>query len=342
MADRITGLGATLKEFRLQSGEVTIADACRRASERLKGAERRRVELGQLKVQDASLVDTSDGDVVCQMDEFSWGLFAKLLNIPLPYLLRLGAKMRALNANYWLGLHHDKEIEIVFRDGELLEVKDGMEVEKGDILDLLNHIVPGGSILRASSGTNSVIWDVIDERRKYSGRDAVWVPGMRVVVRDGLNAPEINPMFVSTSSCGSIECAEYFEKLNIKSLGYNDILHVVGERMSDCVNCADSLFNSYKRIESEEVPNTRRRIALYCRENAVPDRVRKYAVSAYDESGLVRGDFGAIISVFSTLGFSEEVKPASERKLQKLAGHIVTKAHSEERCDKCDALSVEQ
>lgn len=341
MADNLTGLGMTLKEHRLQNGEVTVADACRRASERLRGATRERYELGALKVDGSQLVVAESGEAVCQMDEYSWGLFAKLLNIPLPYLLRLGAKMRALNVNYWLQSYHDKEVELVYRDGELLELKEGMEVEQGDVLEILNRVVPGGTIVRASNPTNAVMWDVVDERRKYEADRGSWVPGMRVVVKDGLNAPEITPIFVSEDSCGTIECAEHFDKLNIKSLGYNDILHVIGERMTDCVNCADGLFNAYRRIERETVPNARRRIALYCKENGIPERVGKYATSLYEDAPNSRGDFGNIISVFSTLGFSEEVKPASERKLQKLAGHIVTKAHAEDRCDKCDNLTVD-
>lgn len=341
MADRVTGLGQTLKEHRLQNGEVTIADACKRASERLKGAERGKYELGELKIESSSLMVSDSGEVLAEMDEFSWGLFAKLLNIPLPYLLRLGSAMRALNVNYWLQSCHDKEVELVLRDGELLDIKEGMEIEQGDVLDILNRAVPGGIIIRASNPTNAVMWDVLDTRRRYEASFGSWVPGMRVVVKEGLNAPDVAPIFVNEESCGTIECADYFDKLNIKSLSYNDILHVIAERVTDCVNCSDSLFGAYRGIEREDVPNARRRVALYCREHNIPDRVRKYAVSAYDESGLARGEFGDIISVFSTLGFSEEVKPASERKLQKLAGHIVTKAHGEDRCEKCDALSVE-
>lgn len=340
MADSLTGLGFTLKEYRLQNGEVSVAEACRKASERMRGATTGRFELGQLNVDGGSLVDSESGEVLCQMDEFAWSLFAKLLSIPLPYLMRLGQKMRAINVNYWLASYHDKEVELTYRDGELLKVKEGVEIERGDILELLNSVVPGGVILRASNPTNAVMWDVIDTRKRYDSDRGHWVPGMRVVVKEGLNAPDVTPIFVSEESCGTIECADYFDKLNIKSLGYGDILRVVAERMADCVNCADSLFSSYRKIEGDEVPNTRRRILLYCREHGVPSRVERYAVSAYDGSGLVSGDFGNIISVFSTLGFSNEVKPASERKLQKLAGHIVTKAYSEERCDKCDSLSV--
>lgn len=341
MADKLTGLGMTIKEHRAQNGEVTIADACQRAAERFRGAKREKVELGQLNVTGSELVMGESGEVIAEMDDYAWGLFCKLLNIPQPYLNRLGSKMRAMNVNYWLTSYHDKEVVLVHRDGELLDIKEGIVIEQSDVLDILNRAVPGGIILRASNPTNAVMWDIVDTRRRYEGDGGWWVPGMRVVVKEGLNAPDISPIFVSEDSCGTIECAECFDKLNIKSLGYSDILHVIAERVTDCVNCADGLFRTYRDIEGEAVPNTRRRVTHYCNEHGIPERVGKYAVAACDDAGLVNGDFGDIIAVFSNLGFADEVKPSSERKLQKLAGHIVTKAHSEDRCDKCDALSVE-
>ena len=116
---------------------------------------------------------------------------------------------------------------------------------------------------------------------------------------------------------------------------------MVNERICDCVNARDHLFGMYEKMSREIVPNTRRRVALYCREHNVPDRVKSYALNQFDDLGLSTGSFGDIIALFGTLGFVDEVKQSSERKLQKLAGHIVTKSAGEDRCQACDSLAVE-
>lgn len=336
--DKTTGLGQTVSERRADGGEMSLEDACIASAERMRDAVRMRTELGQIKVSDGRIL-LSDEDIA-GVDDVAWGIFAKLLQIPLPYLKRLGSKMRALNVNYWLEQYHDKEAVVTYRNGELIEISDGIEIEKGDILDILYGAMPDGTIFNAIAQTNSVIWDVIDWSRSYGG-DEKFVPGMRVVVKEGLNAPEVVPIFMSFDSCGIIECAETFEPINIKSLGYNDILHVVGERISDCINFSDGLFAAYGKVKDVDIPNARRRIRHYCEEHNLPKRVQAYALGTFDDAGLSNCNYGNIIGLFSTLGFIDEVKQSSARKLQRLAGHIVTKAMSEDRCEKCDALTLE-
>lgn len=337
--DKTTNLGMTIKEYRVQNGEVSIDDACRRASERMRGAKKEIVELGSLSVDGGSL--SVDGKVVANMDDFAWTMFAKLLDIPTPYLMRLGTGMREANVGYWLDVYRDKEVSIVYRDMELVDMSDGVEVQESDVLDILNARVPGGIILRAFSQTNSVVWDVVDLRKVYAGSYDTYFPGMRVVVKKGLNAPEVSPIFVSENSCGTIECADYFDKLNIKSMSYGDILRLVSERVIDCTCCMDGLFEAFKKVEGEEVRNPRRRVALYCREHGIPSRIRSYCLERLDGARLRSTTYSNIIALFSTIGFVDEVKQSSERKLQKLAGHIITKAKTESRCSACDSLEVE-
>ena len=337
--DKTTNLGMTMKEYRIQNGEVSISEACKRASERMRGATRMNVELGSVSVSDNIL--SVNGEIVANMDDFAWTLFASLLNIPAPYLMRLGNKMRAANVEYWLDAYKDKQVSMVVKDMELVELVDGMEISQADILDILNKVVPDGIMLRAFSQTNSVVWDVVDIRKAHVGRYDTYFHGMRVVVKKGLNAPEVSPIFVSENSCGTIECADYFDRLNIKSMTYGDILRLVSERMIDCLMCADGLFEAFKKIESEEVPYPKRRVTLYCREHGISDRVKSYAVNRLEEACLRSANYGNIIGLFSTIGFFDEVKQSSERKLQKLAGHIITKAKTESRCSACDSLEVE-
>lgn len=327
-----------MREFRIQNGEVTLADACREASSRFDGATRQTVMLGDLATDEKRLAIY--GEAVASLDDYAWQLLAKLLGIPVPYMCRMGSGMRSVNVNYWLSAYSDKEATLIYRSGSLLDAIDGVEISAADMLDAAYSAVPDGIVLRAWSQTNSTIWDIVDIGRHYESARDVYYPGMRVVLKKGLNAPEIVPILVADSSCGTIECADRFEPLNIKSMGYGDIMRMVSERVRAVMSSHDALFGAMGDIEGVDVPSPRRRIALYCREHAVPGRVTDKAISIFDDTGLDSASYGDIIGLFSTLGFLDGVKRASDRKMQRLAGHIVTRALSEKRCAVCDSLDV--
>lgn len=332
-------MGMSLDEWRVQHGTVTLSDACREEALRYKGSESKRAELGSISFENSVMF--VGFDAFADMDDYAWTLFAKLLDIPIPYLLRLSSRMRASNVEYWLGVNSDKEVCMVVKDMELVELRDGMEISKGDVLDMLLSEMPMGEVMSAFSQSNAVVWDVIDTSRSYESETGVFIPGMRVVVKDGLNAPDISPIFVCKETCSVFECADILPKINIKSLGYSDILHVISNRISDCSKIAGQIFNMYRKVESIDVPEPKRRVALYCKEHGVSDRVRSYAISTFDESGLSEATLGDIIALFGGLGHLNEVKQASARRLQKLCGHIVTHAAGESRCGVCDSLAVD-
>lgn len=339
MADLLTGLGITIDESRSIHGHVSLSSLASQAKERERNSEFVECQIGQVKVNDAGLVVA--GEPKCPMDDMAYEVLGKLFDIPLQYLLKLGRSMKNANIMYWIERMSDKDAVFVFRDGGLVDVKVDARIEVADVLGVLDDGIPGGVVMGSSQQPNATMLDIYMPHASYehSGRD--FLGGVRAVVKRGLKAPEIAPIFVDADSCGIIECAENVERVSIKNLGYGDIMRVVEEQVVGSVASLDGLFESYCSIANKMVDNPRRRIALYCREHAVPDRVCSYAMGAYAGSGARSACYGDIISLFSVMGFVDEVKQQSERKMQRLAGHIVTKARSEHRCGKCDSIVLE-
>lgn len=335
MGDRVTGLGQTIDAYELMNGIVSITDAYKYMKDKEDGAQHLTCQMADLSIDNGSLL--YKGDSISLLSDDGYEKLCKLLNIPTPYLLRLPHKMRKLNIEYWFDAMGDKEVSMTYKDGELLEIFDGWDIKITDIMGIFMDCMPQGSIFKVSNQANSTIFDMYDENIWFETEYDMYFGGIRLVHRKGLKAPDIVPIFLNANSCGIIECSTYLEKLSIKNLSYKDIMQVIRERVSNCLDALPHLFHMFESIAEQRILNPHRRIALYCREHNVPERVRSYALASYDESGLTDADFEVLIDLFSSLGYANEVKQASERKLQQLAGYIIIKAHGENRCDKCDS-----
>ena len=322
----------------MKNGSMELARVCMAESERYKGARFFETEMGDIAIDSGSMY--IGGEELCSMDEYGWQLFAKLLDIPTPYMSRMGGDLRTANVMGWLRRFADKSVSGAVKDGYLIELNAGLEISKGDVLEILLREMPLGEVLSAFSQSNSTILDIANPVQIYEGEDGFFVPGVRVVLKSGLNAPEFSPILVEESTSAVIEFGEYFCKLNIKSLSYNDILNVIASRVRECVKCADDIFHIYRGAECGSIKDVRRRVSWLCRENGLPPRVESYAVGRIDELGLCDATNGDIIALFGLLGYINEVKQSSARKSQRIAGHIAMRYGAEHRCSKCDALEI--
>ena len=335
MSDRVTGFGQTIDEYEMVNGIVELRDAYIRLVDIEEGAVTVQCRMRELSIDDGAL--QYNGEHIVFLDDEGYGKICKLLRIPTPYILRLNKPLKKVNIEYWFDFFKDKEVSVTYKNGELIEITDGIEIKLLDLLDMLNALLPEGRIFRTYAQTNAVVFDVYSEDYSFDTENDTFFGGIRLVYKKGLKAPDISPIFINVNSCGIIECSAYLEKLIIKNLSYKDILRVIQERFENCIDALGSLFHVFQDMAGDIVPNPHRRIALYCREHGMPDRVRSYALSSFDESGLQSATYEQLIGLFSVLGYTDEVKQASERRLQQLAGYIISKAKSEHRCGKCDA-----
>lgn len=337
----MTNLGQTLDEYQNMNGDILLSDLYYRAMKRYDGSRTDTVALGDLHIYENRMTCEST-QVQVHLDDVAYEKMCSLLGIPYAYLMRLGTEMRKINIEYWFNQNADKEVEMTTKGDVLVELHAGAEIKVVDVLASLDAVIDGAKVFKVSHQKNSTLVDVYDENLVgYSVGDNTFLGGLRVDIKAGLKAPVISPIFIDVDSCGIVECSNFLEPLNIKSLSYGDILNVIDERLDNCFGALPRLFESMKAIWDEEVPSPRRRIALYCREHAVPDRVRAYALDKFDDSGFESATFGDIICLFGVMGYIDEVKLSSELRMQRLAGYIVMKAHNERRCSSCDATLVE-
>jgi hypothetical protein len=249
--------------------------------------------------------------------------------------------MRNENISYWIERYQDKSIDIKTKDGPLIEMKDDIRIEMADVISILNDICPLGYIFNVINQTNSTSMDIIRMDSGTEVDEVGYLGGIRVNIRHGLVAPDISTIIMNESSCAIIDCAPYLDKLTIKGLTYDDILRVIRERLQNCFDSVPSLISSFASIADDSIPNAHHRISLYCREHGLPERVRSYALSTFDDTGLETATYGDIINLFGVLGYIDEIKESSSRKLQRLAGYIVIKTSGEQRCHNCDSVIIE-
>ena len=340
MADKNTGLGQTLADYEMMNGEVYLSDIIAQIRRIYEGTKTDTVELFQLEIDDGTLTHPDLGQMV-HLEDDDYEKLCKIVNIPSKYILKLNRGMRKANLEYWFEEMGESEVSITYRADQIVEIKEHDEIKPLDVLGIVRDAIPNAKLFKVTNQTNSQIYDIYDEEAEYLIGDSCYYGGLRLVLKRGLNAPDICPIFINTGSCGIIECSTYLEKMMIKSLAYKDILRVIQERVMNCIEAEPLLFGTFEKMCGEEVDQPHRRIALYCREHAIPERIKAYALQHFDEACLQTATYEDIISLFSVIGYVEEVKQASERKMQQLAGYIIVKAKGEKRCSHCDATLIE-
>lgn len=340
MSCSVTGLGQTLDQYTIINGDVRLADLFHQLVEKEEGAKRVKAHLGEMAIENGGIVKS--GDKLCELDNAGYEMIGKMLCIPTPYLLKLSAELKKANIEFWFSQYGEKEVEITIKDGLLIDLVENMRIEMTDVLRIANAVMPDAHVFNVVQQTNATQIDVYTDSEVFETERDTYLRGMRIIVKDRLAAPEISPIFINTSSCGIVEMSSYLEKLIIKNLTYHDILRTIMERMRNCSDAAAPLFAIFRDIAGDEVHDPRRRIQHYCKEHNVPERVAAYAAKAYDDSGFSGASIEDLVCLFSTLGFVDEVKQSSVRKLSQLAGHIIVCSRGEKRCAACDAMLIEE
>ena len=321
----------------VQNGSMKLGEVCKKAADEREGSETIAAQMEDVSVEGGLSVY---GDRIAEMDDAAWRMFSRLLDIPTPYFMRLERPMREANAGYWLKKFFDKDITMVVKDGKLISLSAGMEIDMLDVLDSVYTSFPGSIVLDVEQSVSSTVLDIISPEAFGSVHGESWRGGVRLAVKPGLRAPDIHPLLVGESTSCIVEFAELFEPLSIKSMSYRDIIRMVSERAGDCISSLDSMIRTFGIIDSEDVPEPRRRIVHLCREHGVSDRLKSKVMGEFDDHWLSGAESGDIIMLFGTLGLVGGVGRAGGVRLQRVAGHMISSAHSEHRCSKCDSLEV--
>lgn len=362
MADRFTGLGKTMTEYMQEGGReiIDVREAYERAKDAMSEVERIEVMGEDLKVVNDDLF-VVNGNVMGEDDLeivghiMCFDKIGAMLQIPVPYLSRLGHEMRAENINYWLRKLGDKKFSIGTRKSidttpnviEFSEAK-RQSIDFVDCLQILLENVGGSSkIMRTDSSLGHTQIDILISGKRFNIAGEVYTAGVRFVHKRKFQAPEVSPIFMNEASCGIIECDGYLEPISIRDLSYDDILRVIGEKVANAVDSIDGLAYTMGEVYDDEVPRMRKRIIHMYSEHGLPSRVRATSLTCFDEYRLgtakdETGTLGELIDLITSSCFISEIKMNSVRKLQRLAGYVVVKSHHEHRCNNCDAILVDE
>lgn len=339
MADRVTGFGETIDEFEERNGDLVPLERLVEAErETYGGADKIEASMGDVRATGDGVV--VEGELVAGWDDGAADVMSKLLGIPGAYMRRLDVGMQCVNANWWLERLGEKDVTLVVKDGALVDACAGQRIERLDVMEAIGRQCPGFDVLDVVHQANSTTIDIIDRSCAKPTERETWCMGVRVVHKSGLNAPDMSPMMMSLDSCSVVEFASP-DAINIKGLSYPDVLRVIEDRVGFCASTCVDHFKRYLSIAGCDVRNPRRRISLISREHGLPERVKAYALAAFDDSGLQGATYEDIVDLFASLPHKDEVKGASARRLQRIAGFVATKGASERRCTVCDSVLVD-
>lgn len=363
MADKYTDLGKTINEYINEGGReiITVEDAYKRALSAYESVDK--VELSgseivvknddMFRVVESDLDGNEELDIIGHIACFD--KIGALLQIPVPYLGRLGCDMRANNINYWLSKASDKKFRLGTRKStdeatpNLIEFSEAQRqsIDFVDCLRILFEKVGGSSrIIRTDSSLGHTQIDILIPEKRYDVGE-LYMAGVRFIHKRKFQAPEVSPIFLNESSCGIIECDDYLAPINIRDLSYDAILDVIGDKVETAVDCLDGLAFTMSEVYDQEIPRMRKRIMHMYQEHGLPARIKATSLTCFDEYRMgmpvdESGTTGELIDLISSSCFIAEVKPNSVRKLQKLAGYVVVKSHKEHRCNNCDAILVDE
>ena len=340
MADRVTGFGRTIEEFEDYECVKTMGETYEYVASEMRN-DRVVVSLfDSLDISDGGVLFDED-DELCKLDEYGYELLGKCVGIPTAYLNRLSDEMKITNIMWWFGQMRDKEVTLRVRDSKLVGASVGIEIQQADVLKILDEQCADWSVINIANMTNSVQIDLVDLENAYATNCDTYSPGIRVIVRRGLNAPVISPIFLNQDSCAIVDLGEPDDEFSIKGFSYDEILALIAARVKQCAGYCEPSFKRFCGFDETDIPKPRRRASLYCREHGIPDRARAYVVDVFDELNITKATYGELVNIISSMPYSDGVSASTARRFQLVAGHIMSHGPKEGRCKACDAVMLE-
>lgn len=358
MADTYTGLGKTLEEYVNGAGNelTTLLSAYQKTVANSNEITKQEFKMGEIYVKNDDLFLKEDDVLIGHINCFD--KISSLLKIPNPYLMRLSIDMRAININYWFDSLKDSVVSVWTRSFDhdvkpwVVNFIDAskMRIELEDCLrELVEHAGGNSYIFNTDSSLGYTQIDILIPEKRYNINGIYFNGGIRFIHKKKLQAPEIVPIFLNENSCGIAECDGYLDALSIRELSYDQILSAIGNKIDNAVDSLDGLAYVMRDVANDEIPMMRKRAIHMCDEHGVPGRVKYTVVNCFDEyrayDDKYADGFGTnmeLISLFTSSCFISEIKMNSVRKLQKLSGYVFVKARREHRCNKCDAILLDE
>jgi len=335
MVEWLQSMGQPIEEHQRLNGEINLEKVYKDLKKAYEKTTETEVCLGDLTLEGPQL--KNQGKNFLKLDDRAYEIIASYLDIPVPYMSRLNINLKNANVSYWFDYLKEKEASFVHEDEMLVDIK-VPRVELIDVIKLVLESMPSTELFNVERGANGTTMDILSKDKNDSSMDS-YRGGVRVsVTSTRLIAPVIYPLLVAEGSCAIFGAANAFPALNIMKMTYADILNLTSGRIEDAYSSIKGLLGGIETLSQDLYDNPERMIKLLCKEHGVAERLKKYALNKFSDSGLSELDAESMSTLFGLMGHVQEIKWNSAEKSHKVAGHILLTHTTEERCPKCQNL----
>lgn len=348
MADEITGLGYETDASSFNTLETQLI-ALRHAEAR---HDTQIVPLRELNAAGGYIKRTAGvGVKEFPLDKTALKAVGSFLDIPVPYLLRIGSSLAEENINWHLTQNSDVEVEIVSTDGEITEVRspDSLAVTPLEVTEILAKIMGADTLVnRVSYGLNGTTYELTNplvQRNPARRVGDITYGGLRIVLPKAgrLNhAPEVGTYLnrlICTNGAFTVVSGDI---IVVSGLTHEDVLNRFEAVSSDVWNRLPRMLEAYVSLDDRPIEDPMRMVQVYALENNIADkyttRAQAFVSDALIETPSREWTLYDIMQVFTSLAHLDGVKDGARDKLMALGGRMVAKSDEERRCGTCSHL----
>lgn len=274
------------------------------------------------------------------------------LNIPVPYLQRVGNTLADANIEWHFEEHPDVAAEFVTIDGELQEVRspDSLSISKLEALRLImGQVGADARIRRIDEGLNATTIDVIhpDVSIMPAHRIGdVTYGGLRIVLPAKNQAPKVGTYLhrlVCTNGATNTYGGDQF---NIAGKSHDEILEHMEDSLSSVWNRVPEFLAGCAALADKPVSEPLNMIRVYAAEHGIAPRFttvaldRAAAFMATETGAKHQWTLYDIMQLFTSLAHLPAAKENTQNKLMALGGHMIAASANERRCGQCSHLLI--
>jgi hypothetical protein len=340
--DEITGLGYTT-DMKSLDNIGTLLKVMEKVE---KGNKVFTSTLGDLKAEGGYV--SQNGADVFPIDARAKRELGSFLNIPVPYITRIGESLVEQNIGWHFTTMPNVEAEFTLSEGELVDVRtrDALSLREIEVVRTLNTTLdPATVIADISRGLNATIIDLINPEVTVHPAlrvGDVTYGGLRLVLPHSNNAPSVGTYLHRLVCTNGMVHIRPGDAMNIKGLTHDDILHELANKVDEVYNNLPDLMLAYASLDGKKVADPERMVRVYALEHGISARFIDEAVAKVQEFAIIQPDHEwtlyDVVQLFTSLAHLDTVKGNTRNKLQALGGHLIAAAADERRCGSCQHL----
>jgi hypothetical protein len=340
--DEITGLGSTtdLKSLDTIKGLLKVMEKAEDGNTFVTAS------LGELRADNGYVFN--NGKEAFPLDARAKRELGSFLNIPVPYLSRIGDTLAEQN----IGWHFDSmptvNAQFTLQEGALVEVRepDSVSLREIEVIRTVNKTIdPNTLITGISRGLNATTIDLANPDVQVQPAHRVGdvtLGGLRLILPHSNNSPSVGTYLHRLVCTNGMVSITPNDVVNIKGRGHEEILHELAAKVDEVFHRLPDIMEAYASLDNKRIDDPERMVRVYAIEHGIPSRFVDAAVEKVQSFNIDspghEWTLYDIVQLFTSLAHLSTVQSATRNKLQALGGHLVEAAADERRCGSCQHL----